>query len=105
MKIKCPICGADLWTNPFQPRQVLACPNCQSRLQVSPHTQQLLRAYLAADVVADAVVCGIISSWSGATYASFMFFILIGSAWMFELPQRDLRARGLLQYEKTGDHS
>jgi hypothetical protein len=105
MKIKCPVCGADLWTNPFQPRSQLTCPSCQSHLHLSAQTETLLKGYLAADVCADAVVCGIISQWWGTEKASLLFFALIASGWMFEMPQRDLRIRGLLQYEKSEKQS
>ncbi len=99
MKIKCPKCQNEIYTNPFAFNKEMKCPFCQAEIQLSEKTILLLRSFVALDVIGDAVVCGIISSFFSTSQAAmaFFFFVLIG--YMFELPQRSLQQRGLLIYE------
>ncbi|MCH4207073.1 MAG: hypothetical protein LKF79_01550 [Solobacterium sp.] len=102
MKITCPACQKELYTNPFSVSNEIDCPFCHKRLIRSKQTEQLMRAFISLDVVGDAIVCGFVSSFYNTTYAAMTFFVFMLTGYLFELPQRSLKARGLLIYEVKG---
>ena len=101
MKIKCPECGKELYTNPFALTNKLECDKCNSKLVRNKESNAVLVLTYIVDMVIIGLVIPLVHYIYQDQRITSLFILMFLCEWMFELPQKALYRNGVLKFEKV----
>ncbi|MBQ3272760.1 MAG: hypothetical protein IJI33_04600 [Solobacterium sp.] len=99
MRIKCPVCGEVLYTNPFSANHSLHCDHCQTDLYRNRESFRPLRRVFLTDFALLVGAVPMIWFMYRDMKATLFVVLMLVSEWLFEMPQRTFYRNGILRYE------
>ena len=99
MRIKCPVCGEVLYTNPFGTNRILHCEHCRTDLYRNAESARPLRRVFLTDVALLAGAVPMVWFMYRDMKATLFVTLMLVSEWPFEMPQRTFYRNGILRYE------
>ena len=99
MKIKCPVCGETLYTNPFGSNRTLHCDHCQSDLYRNAAADRPLRRVFVTDFLLMIGAVPMVWFMYRDLKSTLFVLLMLVSEWLFEMPQRTFYRNGIIRYE------
>ncbi len=103
MKIKCPECGRDLYTNPFGLNRELFCPYCNTMLKRDAESSRFLKLYFVFETVLVIPLIILFGFVLHRRVVSTVLFVYLLSDYILEIPERYMYHSGILEYRKEND--